>query len=113
MKKHLNPSCLRELRREQPGSCWNGCYPAELQGKLKICSAAGALLHTPGSFAPLPSAMGRVPPAAGEGVLLGDKVMQLEISFSLSVSESTWIMFIGFSQQLTHVSGTPLVTLLR
>lgn len=32
--------------------------------------------------------MGRVPPAAGEGVLLGDKVVQLELSFSLSVSES-------------------------
>lgn len=43
--------------------------------------------------------MGRVPPAAGEGVLLGDKVMQLELSFSLSVSENMWIMFIGFSQQ--------------
>lgn len=44
--------------------------------------------------------MGRVPAAAGEGVLLGDKVMQLELSFSLSVFGSTWIMFIGFTQQV-------------
>lgn len=55
------------------------------------------MLRSPREFCcPLPSVMGRVPAAAGEGVLLGDKVMQLELSFSLSVFGSTWIMFIGF-----------------
>lgn len=33
-----------------------------------------ALLHSPRElWCPLPTVMGRVPPAAGEGVLLGDK----------------------------------------
>lgn len=72
----------------------------ELECKRRICSAGGVLLQRPKElFCPLPSVVGRVPATAGEGVFLGDKVKQLELSFSLLVSENTWIMLIGFSQQ--------------
>lgn len=79
--------------------------PTELLGKRRICSAAGSFSAQP-EGCPLLSGMGRVPPAAwGRGPpFLGAWVLrqglQLELSFSFSAFASTWIMFIGFSQQL-------------
>lgn len=89
--------------REQLG--WM-LLPTELLGKRGICSAAESVSAEP-KGCPLPSGMGRVPPAVwGKSPpFLGawdlrEGVMQLELSFSFSVFASPWIAFIGFSQKL-------------
>lgn len=79
--------------------------PTECQGKWRICSAAGSLSARP-QVCPFPGGVGRVRPAAwGRGPPFPGawglrEVIQLELSFSFLVFASTWVMFIGFSQQL-------------
>lgn len=80
--------------------------PTELLGKRRICFVAGSFSVQPEGY-PLPSGMGRVPPAVWGRVPpfpgawgLREEVIQLELSLSFSVIANTWIMFIGFSRQL-------------
>lgn len=101
MKKHLNYLCLRELRWEQPGSCWNGCSRWHSHRVSEGFALQQELCCTaPESFASCsPVSWRGFLQQLGKGCFWGTKSCSLR-SHLASQSLKAWIMFIGFSQQL-------------